>query len=938
MTVVLAGISIALFSDEKSDRKPSVRLWLARTCGWLVGSVGMVKLAASFSGPDLGLDRWLFAFMPAAGIEMLSSLEPNTAFNFLLLGLSLVFLHSQERRSSVWAWVCALICGFESLLVIPAYAHGTGSFDGMVSFIPLALPNALAFLLVTFAILSCPAPRGFLAFIMRRGAGGALARTLLPAAVLVPMVLGWLRLEGQRRGLYDGELGDSLYVGAKILVFGSIIAWHALAVFRAGAKRRKAESHLRCGLAKIEGRSPLCTKQPVRAHASPQKATGKLDEREREDTFREQTARLIETEARLHAIVDNASSIVLVKDLDGKIVLVNQRFAALVGRTKEELIGHTAYDFFPKGVSDNLRAHDLVALRSGAAIEVEETVTGCDGPHTFIANKFPLRDPTGNIYALCDISTDITERKRMQDALLENKRALEAAVHTNQLIMDNSRDVICTIDENGRFMTVSAACESLWGYKSEELKGRQYIDLVYPEDVAKTNHAATEIIEGVAVNDFENRYVRKDGSLVDVTWSAYWSPSDRIMFAVAHDSTERARTKKALMEAKEGADRANRAKSEFLSRMSHELRTPMNAILGFAQLLEMDELTREQREGVGHIILGGRHLLELINEVLDLSRIEAGRMSLSREPVDISEALRETIEFVRPLAVERNVRLLAPERCDYYLLADRQRLKQVLLNLISNSIKYNRSNGSVAVTSRVRGDRVRVSVKDTGIGIPPERLEQLFTPFERLGAEQSAIEGTGLGLAVAKRLVEAMEGAIGVQSIVEEGTTFWVEFPLAESPLAQAKLADEPLDPSAAHSGDKRRVLYIEDNVSNLPLIERVLLRRPAVQLLTARDASEGLELARQHRPDLILLDLNLPDIHGHEVLERLQNDPRTSTISVVIISADATSGQRDKLIRAGAADYLTKPLHIKKFLQVLDQALSGITPLEADPNLTVSA
>jgi CheY-like chemotaxis protein len=229
-------------------------------------------------------------------------------------------------------------------------------------------------------------------------------------------------------------------------------------------------------------------------------------------------------------------------------------------------------------------------------------------------------------------------------------------------------------------------------------------------------------------------------------------------------------------------------------------------------------------------------------------------------------------------------------------------------------------------------------VSDTGIGIPAERLGELFTPFERLGAERGDIEGTGLGLAVAKGLVEAMEGAMGVESVVGKGTTFWLEFPLTESPLVQAQVADEEVEIQSAGSGEKHRVLYIEDNLSNLRLIERVLLRRAAVELLAARNGVQGLELARQDFTDLILLDLNLPDIDGREVLQRLQTDPRCSAIPVVVLSADASSGQRDRFLRAGAAEYLTKPLNVKKFLQVLDQTLAGPIPLEANRNSNLSS
>jgi signal transduction histidine kinase/CheY-like chemotaxis protein len=383
-----------------------------------------------------------------------------------------------------------------------------------------------------------------------------------------------------------------------------------------------------------------------------------------------------------------------------------------------------------------------------------------------------------------------------------------------------------------------------------------------------------------------------------------------------------------LRTAREEADRANQAKSEFLSRMSHELRTPLNAVLGFGQLLEMDDLTPTQREGVAQILKGGRHLLDLINEVLDIARIEAGRMSLSLEPVPVGAVIRESMDLVAPLASERHVHLLragTDDVSDLFVLADRQRLKQVLLNLLSNAVKFNRQEGTVSLSCQeAPGARVRIGVQDTGPGIPPERMERLFVPFERLGAEQAGVEGTGLGLALSRRLAEAMGGALGVESEAGVGSTFWVDLPSTESPRQRLERAGVAL-PAPADLDDSTRVrivLYIEDNLSNVKLIQHLLAHRPEVRLIPAMQGRLGLELAREHRPHLVLLDLHLPDIHGEEVLRLLQESPKTQGIPVVVISADATPGQVGRLIEAGARDYLTKPLDVRRLMGVLDSIL----------------
>jgi signal transduction histidine kinase/CheY-like chemotaxis protein len=390
-----------------------------------------------------------------------------------------------------------------------------------------------------------------------------------------------------------------------------------------------------------------------------------------------------------------------------------------------------------------------------------------------------------------------------------------------------------------------------------------------------------------------------------------------------------AESSRALKEAHARAEEANQAKSEFLAHVSHELRTPLNAILGFGQLLELESLDERQRDHIHYVLKAGRHLLELIDEVLELSRIETGELALSPEPVPLAETVHDVMALVRPLSRERGIALtmvadaLAPGS---HVYADRQRLKQVLLNLLSNAIKYNRSGGRVNVTFAVGEDRLQTVVADTGVGLEHHQLEKLFAPFERLGAEQSGIEGTGLGLALSKGLIEAMGGSIAVESEPGTGTAFTIEFPVAQHPGAghEPEAADVELPRLGAVDGVPRRILYIEDNLSNLALVERILDRYATVELIPAMQATIGLALARDHDPALIVLDLHLPDMHGVEVLRRLKADPTTRDVPVVILSADATKRQAERLRRAGASAFLTKPLDVREFLEILASNLAG--------------
>ena len=404
-------------------------------------------------------------------------------------------------------------------------------------------------------------------------------------------------------------------------------------------------------------------------------------------------------------------------------------------------------------------------------------------------------------------------------------------------------------------------------------------------------------------------------------------PAQDGLTVYVRDVTARKHAEDAVHAAMAEAEQANRAKSEFLSRMSHELRTPLNAILGFSQLLEFSALAPDDRDSLHQIMKAGHHLLGLINDVLDIVRIDAGRMSLSLEPLPVRDQVHTALELMQPLAHRHRLELRhdlnGSETC--FIQADRQRLHQVLLNLLGNAIKYTPPPGSVTIVCREQDDGwLQIQVRDTGPGISPENQQRLFTPFERLGAETTEIEGTGLGLAHAKRLTEAMHGAIGMHSELGKGSTFWVAFPVVTGQLEQAGTFGEDVLPPPQLSASMSTLLYIEDNPSNTQLIERILARRAGTVLQTVTQGKLGLDLARVHQPDLILLDLHLPDIPGWEVLARLRSDPLTEKIPVVILSADATPRQIERLLAAGANAYLTKPLNIRQFITVLDETLGS--------------
>lgn len=365
--------------------------------------------------------------------------------------------------------------------------------------------------------------------------------------------------------------------------------------------------------------------------------------------------------------------------------------------------------------------------------------------------------------------------------------------------------------------------------------------------------------------------------------------------------------------------------------MSHELRTPLNAILGFGQLLQLDSLTDPQEEAVNQITKGGRHLLALINDVLDISRIETGNLAMSQEPVAVGDLVHETVTMLTPNAASRQIQLDidGQDTAGLYVLADHQRLKQVLVNFLSNAIKYNRVGGRVTVGAETTKDRIRIYVEDDGPGIPTENLDRLFLPFERLGAERTQVEGTGVGLALSRRLAEVMGGSVGVRSTFGEGSRFWIDLPATAGPLELLDDLDQySVEPGEGTGMQRHEILYIEDNLSNIRLIDRLLQRRGNVELIPAMQGRLGLTLAAERRPALILLDLHLPDMHGLDILREIRRNPTIASTPVVILSADANPSEIKRMMAEGASAYLTKPLDIRLLHDEISRALDLSSPI----------
>ena len=553
------------------------------------------------------------------------------------------------------------------------------------------------------------------------------------------------------------------------------------------------------------------------------------------------------------------------------------------------------------------------ALEGGPRYDLEYRIVRPDGEVRFVHSQADVvTDHARGSRRMFGTTQDITDQKRAEQALRE-------AEHKYREIVENAVEGIFQTTPDGAYISANPALARICGYDSAEELTAKVTDLsadVYVDPKRREEFKRLIEAEGF-IERFEYEIYRKDQSKIWISESArvVRDTNGSVLYyeGTVEDITHRKRV--------EEVERASKAKSEFLSRMSHELRTPLNAILGFGQLLERQSPTPVQKNRIAHIINAGRHLLNLINEILDIARVESGRFQLSLEPVLVEHAVDEAIDLIRPMAADRNVEIerSALLESSPSILADRQRLKQVLLNLLSNAVKYNRVGGRVNIDLTPQDDaRFRISVSDEGPGIPPDKRARLFSPFDRLGAENSETQGTGLGLALSKRLTEAMGGLIG-EGGPAMGACFWIEFPTVKSvheQVAVDRVAAVELGP---FNGEKS-LLYIEDNLSNLSLVENLLEECAPIKLISAMHGQLGIELAARHQPDLILLDVHLPDINGADVLARLKAKPRTREIPVVVLSADATRAQMNRLLALGATDYLTKPLDVDCFLKVIEE------------------
>jgi PAS domain S-box-containing protein len=656
-----------------------------------------------------------------------------------------------------------------------------------------------------------------------------------------------------------------------------------------------------------------------------------------------------------NAISNSAMFSSIATDAKGVIQIFNVGAERMLGYTADEVMNTLT----PADISDPL---ELIARAQALSLELDTAITpgfealvykasrGIEDIYelTYIrkdGTRFPamvsvtaLRDEQEAIIGYLLIGTDNTARKKVEEERMRLDQSLRDQQFYTRSLIESNIDAIMTTDPQGIITDINKQMEALTGCSRDELIGAPFKNFF--TDPARAEASIRQALAEGKITNFELTARSWEGRETVVSYNAttFYDRERRLqgVFASARDVTESKRMDLVLQErnaelqgAKLLAEEANRSKSDFLSSMSHELRSPLNAILGFAQLLETESPppTPSQMESIGRILQAGWHLLNLINEVLDLAKIESGRYSLSPEPVSLGEVIVECQAMTEGQAQKRGLELTFPRFAKpCFVHADRTRLKQVLINLLSNAIKYNRERGTVTVEySRPTPGRVRISVSDTGEGLPPDKVDQLFQPFNRLGQEGNGEEGTGIGLVVARQLIQLMGGVIGVDSTVGVGSTFWFDLSVGVEPQVPVEaFTPKPSGPHPAEAGIRTRtLLYVEDNPANLSLVEQLVARNPDLRLLTAGTGQLGIKLARANGPEVILMDINLPDISGVEALRRLRQDPITAHIPVVAISANAMPYDIAHGLEAGFFRYLTKPIRINEFQETLHAALA---------------
>ena len=930
---VLAGASLWLLGRNELDRKARL---IAQACASIVTLVGLIKLIQILVGWEFGVDQLLFREkleLEAAATGQPNRMAPNTALNFFLIGSALALLDKQTRRGRWPAQFLVLASLIASLLALVGYSFGTASFYGVASFIPMALHTALTFVLFCIGILCARPDHGLMVVVTSEGTGGIVTRRLLPAVILVPIVLGWLRLEGERAGLYDTELGLALITVASMGIFATLVILSARLLYRTDNARERAE----------------------------------------------------EARSQLAAIVESSDDAVIGKTLDGIITSWNKGAEKLYGYSADEVVGRPISILVPSerpnevpeilesiGRSEGVKHYETVRVtKEGKQLDVSLTVS-------------PIKDSGGHIVGASVIARDISERKRAEEALRRETdvvRLLEM--------------VAITANEAPTFMEAMQSClELVWSYTQwpighvylvedpageavsaniwrlenperfesfmEATLGRRFASgigmpgsvlasgkPVWVTDVSKDPNfpRAKQAEEAGIRSGFASPVLARSEvvAILEFFSTEAEEPDEKVLEVMSQVGTqlgrvvERERAEEAMREAREAAEAANQAKSEFLANMSHEIRTPMNGVIGMTELLLGTALSEEQREYAQTICQSGENLLMIINDILDFSKIEAGKVSMERINFDLRAAVEEAARSLAERAHSKGLEIVGFVEYDVptAVQGDPFRLRQILTNLLGNAIKFT-DEGEVVLRTELVEDQpdgivIRFTVTDTGIGMTPEQQERLFQSFSQADTSTTRkYGGTGLGLAISKQLVQLMGGEIEVESKPGEGSTFRFTVRLDKGSVRVLSGPNVPAD-----LGDLR-VLIIDDNETN----RKILCKQTFFWGMLNKSVESGPRALEELRSvaesgepyDLAILDMQMPEMDGLELAREIKSDPSTSSTRLVLLTSMGQGGDAEEVRQLGIEAYLTKPARQSELYDAL-AAVMGKQAEEGKPD-----
>jgi PAS domain S-box-containing protein len=879
---LLAGAALGLLRAEPVG--PRFRR-LAQGCAAAVALVGLVTLAEYAFGRDLGIDQLLFREPPGAtGTSSPGRMAPTAALNFGLVGLALLLLDVQTRRGHRPAEVLALTAAWVALLALVGYAYGVTFLHTLAASTQMALPTALTFIVLGVGLLLARPDRGLMATVTSASSGGVLARRLLPAVLGIPLLLGWLRLEGELADFYDTELGVSLRVVSSILLLTAIVWLTARSLNRTDAAHQRAEGEIR------------------------------------------------KMSAFLDSVVENIPIMLFVKDaVHLRFERCNRACEQLLGYPREAFLGKSDYDFFPKEEADFFIAKDREVLQSHMQVDIpEEVIKTRYGERILHTKKIPILDESGRPRHLVGISEDITERKRAEEDL---RRTTAELRFLNDLV-EQTTQPLGVADFQGRLVRFNRAFERLTGYGADELRTMTYLQLTPAGwHEMEDRQVAHVLATGEAVR-YEKEYRRKDGTLVpvelivDLYRNAAGEP--QYVYAFVTDITERKRVEAALQTAKEAAEAANRAKSEFLANMSHEIRTPMNGILGMTELALDTELTPEQRDYLNLVKASADSLLTVINDILDFSKIEARKLQLEAVTFHLRDHLGDTMKALALRAQQKGLELAChiPPGVPDMVVGDPGRLRQVVVNLVGNALKFT-EHGEVVVRVTTESAEAEVvglhfAVTDTGIGIPADMQGRIFEAFAQVdGSATRKYGGTGLGLTISAQLVQLMGGRIWVESELGKGSTF--HFTARFSLPQGAALRPPPARPASLHD---LPVLVVDDNATNRRILEEMLghwhMRPVAVEDGRAALAALRRAVDTGEPFPLVLLDGHMPEMDGFALAEQIRRSPDLTGTTIVMLTSAGQPGDVARCRELGITAYLMKPVKQSELLDTILTALGS--------------